>query len=174
MSLTDCVTTDATEDTITAAWIDWLRTWGGAGSNGDFQASLALSGAGLAAGAAVLGEATVAGTWKAESCSITGNVGAVAVGSMEGTLLLGCDDLSGNEADFNKGRFILQSLTISGIEGKYFRTGSKLGAWEIGSLIFVGEELAPDGTIEFHELLRAVNVPEDVGGLGGIYDLVAV
>ena len=175
ISLTDCISTDEVEETITAAWIEWLRTWGTAGSDGDFQVDLELSGAGLAAGADVLGEATVEGTWKVKACGIIGNVGTVSVGSMEGKLLLGCDELDGNQADFNEGKFTLRSLTIRGIDGEYFRIDSKLGAWEIGSLIFAGEEPEPSGTIEYHEVLRSRNVPgQEFLPLGGQYILFVV
>ena len=96
---------------------------------------------------------------------------------MAGKLLLGCVALSGNASDFAGNEFTLKSLTVKGIGGEYFRQDSQLGAWEIGSLTFGGQEPLPDGTIEFHELPRSKNVPGLAGnpvGNPGQYDLLMV
>ena len=144
---------------------------------GDFGPNLTLSGTDAPRGIA-LGSARIAGTWQVAGCSINADVGAVTVGSMQGALLLGCKGLTDSPADFQEGQtelhFTLRSLTVKGIDGRYFREDSKLGAWEIGALLFAKEETDPSGTIEFHEARRVKNVPQDVGGPGGEYDLFIV
>ncbi|MBM4040164.1 MAG: tandem-95 repeat protein, partial [Planctomycetes bacterium] len=80
LSAIEWLDTDATPDQVVAPWIASLATRGSktiGGPRGDFEAGLALSGAGALKG--TLGKVSIAGSLNRAAWTITGSAGAIAV-----------------------------------------------------------------------------------------------
>jgi len=119
-----------------------------------------------------LGSLSLAGWAEDSLIRVMGHVGKVNATALLGTdLLLGCSDVTGMVDDFEVSpgvynEFTLKSLTLKGDEPDnpadptvYFQDKSSVAAWNIDMLKFNQEPSLVDGSVEFHELDKAINVP---------------
>jgi len=112
---------------------------------------------------------------------VMGNVGKVEATALVGTdLLLGCSATTGSIDDFESApgvynEFTLKSLTLRGdwlrdsiasFSSIYFQDKSTVAAWNIDMLkLYLTMSSVVDGTVQFHELGKAINVPTAGGFL---------